>query len=85
MKCNTNELTELELWIILQILISSNHNWQVVQLIAAMLLIIVLCQLKSPRRVYFTLVKSLTVADLLYIATPFSCLIYIRIFYQIIK
>ena len=46
----------------------SSRIWQVLQLIAVMwnmLLLVVLCQLKSPRRSYFILVKSLTVADLL--------------------
>ena len=46
----------------------SDHIWQVVQLIAVIwnvLLLVVLCRLKSQRRSYFTLVKSLTVADLL--------------------
>ena len=46
----------------------SDRIGQVLQLIAVIwnaLLLIVLCRLKSPRRSYFTLVRSLTVADLL--------------------
>ena len=45
-----------------------DHIGQVLQLTAVIwnvLLLVVLCRLKSPRRSYFSLVKSLTVADLL--------------------
>ena len=45
-----------------------NRIWQVLQLTAILwnvLLLVVLCRLKSPRRSYFALVKSLTVADML--------------------
>ena len=46
----------------------TNHIWQVVQLMAVIwniLLLVVLCRLKSPRRSCLTLIKRLTVADLL--------------------